>query len=74
MKVSNRYKHDLVERLLVRTFKICSSVSKFNIEINFLKRYFYLNDFSNKFAMEIISRQVLLLHNPTIKDLTVSIS
>ena len=70
--VSNRYKYNLVECLVDRAFKICSSISKFNSEINFLKRYFYLNGFPNKFVTAVIGRKVSLLRNPSIKISTVS--
>ena len=55
-----------------RRLSFLRRLSKFNIENNFLDRYFYLNGFPNKFLMAIISQNVLLLRIRAIKVLTMS--
>ena len=70
--VFQRYKYNLVECLMDGVFKICSTVSKFNLEVNLPKRYIYLKGFPIYFVLVKLRWKVSFLRNPAIKVYTVT--
>jgi len=50
----SRYKINLIQCLVSRAYKICSNLSKFNSELDFLKKYFTQNGFPSALVSSMI--------------------
>ena len=57
--VPSRYKINLIQCLVSRAYKICSSLSRFNSELEFLKRYFT----QNRFPCAVVNSMIFKFSN-----------
>ena len=62
-KISEIYKYNLVNCLLERAFKICSSEYNFRSSLEKLRKYFYQNSFPVHFTEKIINQKLSSLRN-----------
>ena len=60
----NRYKIDLIQYLITRAYKICSSLSRFSSELDFLMRVFVQNRFPCALVNSMIFKFYDVLRSP----------
>ena len=62
--VPNRYKLNLIQCLVTRAFRICSSFHKFSTETTFLRKYFQQNGFPCSLVNKVLSLTTDSLRTP----------
>ena len=62
--VPSRYKINLIKCLVTRAFRICSNLCDFDIEIEFLKKYFSINKYPYRIIVTNIQKAISSIYNP----------